>query len=208
MSQDTVYRDDVQFSLVSESSLIASDQRGIYLYHIPELGLVGDGDPVTISPRWSWSGDASGCSTICKTVSPRPALWIQGEWGTHTLEFDVDESGCFPLVADHQVTEGRPAYYVGFSFKLQGRKGMAVGFGKGEIVINTTVFGRPDITRRLRAGLPRVNDRRRRQEEVKYADLDEVTGRMMVVVGPVARCQRGPGRAPYAERLYLADIPI
>jgi len=212
VTQDAEYPSDVQFSLVSERGLIASNQLGIHLYHIPELGVAGDGDLVTISPQWSWFGGASGCNTICKTVSPHPALWIQGELATHILEFDVDGSGCFPMVANHQITEGRPAHHVGFYLKLRGRKGMAVGFGEhGEIAINTGVFGRPDITRRLRAELPGANGRHgRRQDVVKYADLDEVTGRIMIVAsrGPRSRRKRGRSKIPYARRLYLADIPI
>ena len=207
MIQETrYYHGDVQFSLVSESGLTASNRLGIYLYHIPELGAVGDDDLVAISPQWSWSGDGSGSSTICKTVSPHPALWIQGKLTTHTLEFDMDESGCFPMVANHQVTEGRPAYHADFYLKLQGGKGVAIGFGlHEEIAINTAVFGKPDSTRRLRAEIPGLDDRR---EEMKYVDLDEVTGRIVIVVGSVPRCRRGGNRIPYAKRLYLADIPI
>ena len=209
MTQNADFRGDVQFSLVSESGLIASNQLGIYLYHIPELGAVGEDGPVTISPQWSWSGDASGCSTICKTVSPCPALWIQGEMATHTLEFDVDGSGGFPVVADHQITEGRPAYNVGFYLRLRGRKGVAVGHGLyKEFAIDTAVFGEPDITRRLRAEIPGLDGRHHRRDEVKYMDLDEVTGRIMIVVGPVPRCYRKPGRTFYAQRLYFADVPI
>ena len=209
MTQDTDNRRDVRFSLVSESGLIASNQHGIHLYHISELGVVGDDDRGTIFPRWSGFGDASGYSTICKTVSPHPALWIQGKLATHVLELDLGESGCFPVVANHQITEGRPAYHVGFYLRLQGRKGMAIGLGlHNEIAINTAVFGKPDSTRRLRAEIPGLNDPHRRRREVKYMDLDEVTGRIMIVVGPVPRCQRGESKTPYAQQLYLADIPI
>jgi len=213
MTQDAEYRrSDGQFFLVSEKGLIASSHAGIYLYHIPELGDVGD-DVVTISPQWSWDGYISGCSTICKTVSLHPAFWIQGRIATHTLEFDMDGSGCFPIVANHQITEGQPAYHVGSHLKLQGRKGIVVSFGVGgykEIVINTVVFGRPGITRRLRAELPGVDvNYRRRRLEVKYAGLDEVTGRIMIVVGTVPCHIRGVSTStiPYARRLYLADIP-
>jgi len=60
MTQDAEYRcSDARFSLVSEKGLVASNHVGIYLYHIPELGDVGD-DVVTVSPQWSWNGYTSG----------------------------------------------------------------------------------------------------------------------------------------------------
>ena len=96
--------------------------------------------------------------------------------------------------------------------KLQGRKGIAVSFGEGGyegIVINTVVFGRPDVTRRLRAELPGVDadEHRRGRLEVTYADLDEVTGRIMIVVGTLPRPE-SENTIPYAWRVYFADIPI
>ena len=41
-----------------------------------------------------------------------------GEQTTH--EFDVGESGCYPMVVRNHVTEGRLAFYVGNDLKLQG----------------------------------------------------------------------------------------
>ena len=198
---------DMRFFLVSENGLIACDRLGIYLYHIPELGAVDDG--FDLVPIWSWSGDASRyCGSHYKTTSPYHALWLQGEKTTHTLGFDVDESGCLPKVANHHITEGQPAYWVGDHLKLQGRKAMGIDVKeRGEAVIKTGVLGKPDLTRQLRASLPGLWDSdSHKQDEVKYTDLDEVTGRIMVVIGTI------PGRSqenvPYARRLYLADLPI
>lgn len=183
-----------------------SNRLGIRLYHIPKLGIVDDGS--YLDQIWSWSGDATVYrGTLYKTASPYPALWLQGGWTTHTLEFDVGESGCFPVVENHQVTEGRPAYYVGRLLKLQGRKGMGTEVRRGgEAVFKTRVLGKPDLTRELRASLPGFWDVDWRElYEVKYTDLDEVTGRIMVVIGNVPG-RRGDG-IPYAHRLCLADVP-
>jgi len=128
------------------------------------------------------------------------------------LEFDVDESGCFPVVVNHHRTEGRPAYYVGNHLKLQGRKGMGIDVERrGEVVLYTGVLGEPDMTRRLRAPIPGLNANG--GPCLKYTDLDEVTGRIVIVVGP-RRMNRMSIRgsnwddAPYARRLYIGDLPI
>ena len=193
----------VGFFVISENCFVTTDRRGIWLYHIPELEAV-DEDTMLV-PVWNRLLDASDYGgTLFKTTSPYPALWLQGEHITHTIKFDVDGSGCYPVVVNHHITEGQPAFYVGNALHLQGRKGMSIEIGwPGEFVINTGVLGRPD-TRRLRAPIPGLNDGPR-QDEVKYVNLDEMTGRIMVVVGPK------PGRnreaIPYAREFYIADIP-
>ena len=197
---------DARFFLVSENGLIVNDNLGIHLYHIPEPRAVGNDS--NLVPVWSWWGDASEHrGTLYETTSPYPALWLQGTWATHTLEFDVDESGCFPMVVNHHITEGRPGYYAGDRLKLQGRKGMSISIGQGgEIVFNTGVLGKPDITRQLRAKLPILWEGHWfRRDEVKYTDLDEVTGRIMIVIGPG---RRRDIKIPYARRLWLAELPI
>ena len=200
---------DMRFFLVSENGLIAGDRVGIHLYHIPELGDVDDGS--FLAPVWSWFGDASGYhGTTYRTVSPYPALWLQGEQITHTLEFDVDESGCFPIVANHHITLGQPAYYVERYLKLRGQKVMSTEVRQGgEVVFRTGVLGKPDLARELRASLPGRRLRGRRwleQNGVKYTGLDEVTGRILVVIGTVP--DQGADNIPYARRLCLVDLPI
>ena len=197
----------MQFFLVSENGLIVGDFLSIRLYHIPELRAVGGGSE--LAPVWSWLGNSPGyCGTFYKTASPYPALWVQGVQVTHTLEFDVDESGCFPVVVDHHFTEGLSAYNVGSRLKLQGRKRMSFGVIRGgEIVLNTGVLGKPETTRQLRAQLPGVYELlwSSSRDEVKYTDLDEVTGRIMIAVGLVPRCRRN-SYFPRARRLCLADL--
>lgn len=197
-----------RYYLVSENGLVVTNYSGIYLYHIPELGVAGDGS--TLVPIWVWEGDASEYrGTFYKTASPYPALWLQGEQVTHTLEFYVDENGCSPVVVNHHIVEGRPAYCVGDHLKLKGRKVMGINVGPyGETVFMTGVYGKPGLTRRLHTKLPGVfgpgldQYGRHRPDEVKYADLDEATGRIMVVIGAAS------DRVPYVQRLCLADLPI
>ena len=189
--------------VVSENGLVVTNHLGIWLYHIPELRTIGEN--TSLVPVWGRSLNASDCrGTLYKTTSPYPALWLQGKQATHTLEFDADESG-YPVVVNHRITEGRPAFYVGNDLKLQGRKGMGIEIERrGEIVFHTGILGKPN-TRRLRAPIPGLNEGPRfTKDEVKYTDLDEVTGRIMVVVGPVPRRRRD---IPYAQKLYIADLP-
>ena len=123
---------------------------------------------------------------------------------THALEFDVDESGCFPIVVTHRITEGQPAYHAGYHLSLQGRKMMRIEVKQhGEVIFNTGVLGKPDLTRQLRASLPGLSDDGWRIREVlKYTKLDEVTGRIMIAIGTEFD-QTGA-----LWRLCLADLPI
>ena len=155
-------------------------------------------------PFWSRLLDASEFrGTFYKTASPYPALWLQGKRTTHTIEFDVDESGYYPVVVNH-ITEGQPAFYVGNTLKLKGRKGMSIETEwEDEIVINTGVLGKPG-TRRLRAPIPGLNiGIEFMRDEVRYTDLDEVTGRILVVVGQ----EDIEEDAHYAKKLYIAELP-
>ena len=197
--------DTVRTFLVSENGLIVSSKDGIHLYHIPELRAVGDDS--NLVPVWSWGGDASRyLGTLNETGFSYPALWLQGSWFTHTLEFDVDESGCFPVVVSHHITEGEPAYHVTRHLKLQGRKAMGVFAWRGEALFKTGMLGKPDLTRQLRARLPGVYEGPwHGQDEVKYAGLDEVTGRIMVAIGTVSGQRQVD--VTYARRLCLADLP-
>ena len=202
----------MRFFLVSENGLIVSNHIGIRLYHIPEPGAAGNDSDLV--PVWSWQGRSTEYrGTLYETASPYPALWLQGVRVTHTLEFDVDESGCFPVVVDHHFTRGPPAYCVWDRLKLQGRKGVSFGVRQGgEIVFNTGILGKPGITRQLRAHLPcnRVDmwsGLELLEDEVRCTDLDEVTGRIMIMVGPMTPYQTGEWSI-YSRQLFLADLPI
>jgi hypothetical protein len=185
--------------VVSENCLVVTNYLEICLYHIPELETIGE--DAILDPVWAWSLGASELhGALYKTASPYPALWLQGEQTTHTIEFGVDESGRYPVIVNHHIVEGRSAFYVrGGHNRLQGRKGMSMTEERGEIVFNTGTLGKPD-TRRLRAQIPCLNDGPRpTQKEIKYTGLDEMTGRIMVTVGPHGtHC---------ARQLYIADLP-
>lgn len=191
------------FFVISENCLIMNNCIGIRLYQIPELRAVDDGHGLV--PIWSWFGDATEYDgTLYKTASRYPGLWLQGELTTHALEFDVDEFGCFPVFVTHRITEGQPAYHAGYHLSLQGRKMMSIEVKQhGEVIFNTGVLGKPDLTRQLRASLPGLSDDGWRIREVlKYTKLDEVTGRIMIAIGTEFD-QTGA-----SWRLCLADLPI
>jgi len=191
---------------VSENCLVISDSLGIWVYHIPELRTIGE--DLRLLPAWGRTlhGSSYRVGTLYKMASPYPAIWLLGEEATHTLEFDVDESGCYPVIVNHQIIWGRPDFKVGDNIELRGRKGMGVETRRrDEIVFNTGILGESD-TRRLRAPIPGLNTgHRSKQDKAWHTDLDEVTGRIMVLVGPV------PGRrqddTPRVRRLYITEVP-
>ena len=120
----------------------------------------------------------------------------------------VDESGCFPVVVNHHIAEGQPAYYAKHYLKLQGRKvvGTEVGQG-GEAVFKTGMLGKLDLTREIRASLPGFGDGDwRKQDKVKCTDFDEATGKVIVVIN--ASPSRRGDDIHCARRLCLADLPI
>lgn len=95
----------------------------------------------------------------------------------------MDGPCCYPVASDHRIIEGRPTYYVGDVLKMQGQKGVGTEIWQDEIAFNVGVLGKPDA-RRLRTPVPGPNDDPKlSRDEVKYTDLDEVWG-VMVVVGP------------------------
>lgn len=198
--------------MVSENGLVVTNRSRIYLFHIPGLKVTGNDS--RLFPIWSWKGDVAGChGALYKTTSPYPTLWLQGEQATHTLEFSVDESGCFPVVVNHRIVEGTPAYHVGANVILKSRKVMGVDIeDDGEIVFTTGVQGKPDFTRELRARLPGLSGTcpsQAVQDEMRHADFDEATGRIMFAAGAVAASRDwGTDRVPYGQRLCLADLPI
>ena len=77
-------------------------------------------------------------------------------------------------------------------------------------MFKTGGLGRSDLARRLDARLPGVYEYSQlgQYSEVKYVDLDEATGRIMVVIGAAVDGDSGDDFTPYARRLCLADLPI
>ena len=207
MTQDS----NMRAFLVSENGLIIINRFGIHLYHIPEPGTADDDSDLI--PVWSWEGDTSNeRGTLYETGSPYPALCLQGYRTTHTLEFDVDESraGSFPMVVNHHIAEERPDYFMPHHLKLKGRKAMGVLATHSKVVFKTGGLGRSDLARRLDARLPGFYEYSQlgQYSEVKYVDLDEATGRIMVVIGAAVDGDSGDDFTPYARRLCLADLPI
>jgi hypothetical protein len=197
--------DETRVFTVSENGLIVANRLGIFLYYIP--GPRATGSAPNLVPVWDWRGDASNLrGTLYKTASPYHALWLQGMQATHTLEFDADESGCFPVVVNHKVTGDRPVFQSAEHLELRGRKGMRIESGlEGEVVFHTGILEKPGLTRRLRASVPGLHDDLW-GDEFKYADLDELTGRIMFVVGLII--DWGRYDFPYAQEVYIADLPV
>ena len=190
---------------MSENCLVVTNEHGIFLYHIPELEAVDDGSD--LFPVWDWRGDASDLrGTVYNTASLLSSLWLQGSSATHALEFAVDESGCFPVVVNHSIAEEPLAFNPIEHIKLKGRKGMCIeGRRGGEFVFHTRVPEDPKLTRQLHASL-RGLDGHPWRDELKYVDLDELTGRIMIVAGRPDSGRRG--NYPYARRFYIADLPV
>lgn len=169
---------------------MVTNQCGILLYRIPILRVVGHGPGIDL--KCFWSGNASNLpGTLHKTASPHPALWLQGRGTTHTLEFDVDGSGFFPAVVNHSITGGRPAFYSAEYIKLNGWKDMSIeSHLGGEIVFHTGTLENPNLMSRLRVSISDLNSSLL-WDEFKYANLDELTGGTMIVVGPTICRRRG-----------------
>jgi hypothetical protein len=190
-----------EFFAVSENAIVVCDMGGIRLYHIPELGSVGDSS--TLSPVWSWSEDSIRYDgSLYDTGSQYPKLYIQGSLVAHKLEFGPGESGS-PVVLEHNITGERPAYHIPCEKReaiLKGRKGVRHHSKDGlEMVFNTLLLDREHTSGvfRVRAEeLPEGNP----LPEVKHMDLDEVTGRLLVGVDSVHRHS-----GVYAQTLWLTD---
>ena len=191
-----------QFFSISENSVVVCQPDGIRLYHIPELESVEDSS--TLFPVWSWSGEFSQSDGSLYDMGPQhPKLYIQGSLTTHKLDLGLDKSG-FMVVLKHDTTGGPPAYWLpgwGRNLVLKGRKGVCHYRTDGGKVIafNTLLLGREDTT-----GVFRIcaNERELVGDRTQV-DLDEVTGRLLVVIGVA----RGHVR-PYTRRLWLADTSV
>ena len=184
---------------MSEHGLVVANRSGIFLYHVPELG-----SDFTLHPVWEWAGNASYLrGTYYKAASPFPALWLQGGLFTHTLEFGEDESG-FPVVTKHDFTGGRPTFRSAEHIKLRGRRGMSIEQPlQGQIVIKTGVLEKPVAMRRLNVSLPGLTDCPQ-WGGFMFADLDELTGRIMIIVGPPI--SRRFDNILCARQLYVVDL--
>ena len=193
--------------MVSENSVVICDTEGILLYQIPELSST---IPRDLSPVWEWSGESKWfCGSVC-TVSPHhPVLYLQGTSGTHTITFRTDACGRGPVVVKHHVIRKLPANLTSLEgddhlFTMKGRKGLHY---MGEVALHsefsTCLVGREELTGRFRADLD-VNKGKIQWDnhEVKFADFDERTGRILIGTN-----ERGPDGEGQGTRIYLADLP-
>ena len=199
----------VRFFSASENSIVVCHPDGIHLYHIPELGSVGDSS--TLVPIWSWSGGSNQYyGTLYDTDPQHPRIYLQGSLITHDIDFGLDESG-FLVVLSHTATGGQPAYCVfdeERSFVLKGRKGVCYCMGGADgytVVLKTLLLGREHTTGVFRI---RANESVAREglsvQDLKV-DLDEVTGRLLVAVESVTE---GNLIESHVRKLWLADSSV
>ena len=170
--------------MVSENAVVICDATGIHLYHIPELSSMEDFSP--LSPVWEWSGESEWlCGSVCMTSSQCPMLCLQGASGTHTITFRLDACGRDPVVVKHHITEKLPAYV---GVERESYPGWA-----------TCLVGREELMGGFSTDMELLGDGDWEEHEVRLADFDERTGRILI------------GTHLYHEgqciRIHLADLP-
>jgi len=180
------------------------DMEGIHLYRTPELSSAEDFS--TLSPIWEWLGKSDWfCGSACMTFSQDPVLYLQGGSGTHTITFRTDASGRDPVVAEHHVSEGRPVYLSerdDYLFTTKGQKGLHYDDGSGDhCLLDTCLFGREGLAGGFSAVVdgPVYDDWE--EPEIRFADFDERTGRILLATHGGVWGESG------ATRISLADLP-
>ena len=194
--------------MVSENAVVICDTTGIHLYHIPELSSMEDFSP--LSPVWDWSGESEWlCGSVCMTSSQCPMLYLQGASGTHTITFRLDACGRDPVVVKHHITEKLPAYLTSLEgggwdhrFIMKGRKGLYYNVGVERESYPgwaTCLVGREELMGGFSTDMELLGDGDWEEHEVRLADFDERTGRILI------------GTHLYHEgqciRIHLADLP-
>jgi hypothetical protein len=187
--------------MVSENAVVICDIEGIRLYHIPDLSS-GEG-PSTLNSVWEWLGESKWlCGSVDVTSSQHPMLYLQGTLGTHTITFRMNASGRDPVVTEHRISGGLPAYIAslegegGRRFVMKGRKGLGYpGF-------NTCLLGREELAGGFSVDVELPEDSIWNEHEVTLADFDERTGRILIGTN-----RYGAVNEDQAIRIYLADLP-
>ena len=198
---------DIQFFMVSENAVVICDPKGIHLYYIPDLNSAGNFP--TLKPVWEWQGESmSFHNSVCVMSSNRPMLYLQEESTTHIIIFRMDASGRDPIVAEHRISEGVPAYLASIEgendhrFMLKGRKGFRYNFGEGVPEFDTFLLGIEELASGFGAELELPGDGIWDDQEVRLVDFDERTGRILIGTN-----RYGEYNESEAVRIYLADLP-
>jgi hypothetical protein len=193
--------------MVSENAVVICDAEGIHLYHIPEVSSAEDDS--TLEPVWEWLGASKWLyGDVCKTYSQHPKFYLQGSSGTHAITFRMGASGRNPVVAEHHVDENLlahlPSLIIGFysRFVMKGRKGLFYSVGNsytGQFA--TCLVGREELGGGFHAEIE-PGENWWDEHEVRFADFDERTGRILIGTNRVGAYNEGE-----ATRIYLADLP-
>ena len=197
--------------MVSENAVVICDTKGIHLYHIPELSSMEDFSP--LSPVWNWPGESEWfCGSACMTSSQCPILYLQGTSGTHTTTFCLDACGRDPVVVKHYITGKLPAHLTSLEeggwahrFVMKGRKGLYYNVGvEGESYPGwaTCLVGREELAGGFSADVELLGPGDWEEHEVRLADFDERTGRILIGTHLCAAYNEGQ-----CIRIHLADLP-
>ena len=197
--------------MVSENAVVICDEDRIYLYHIPELNSAEHSS--TLSPVWECPGEPKWlCGSVHKTPSHHPVLYLQSSSGTHTITFRMDACGRDPVVVRHHITGKLPAHLTCLEeekaeddrFVMKGRKGLYYNVeGDSSPNFSTCLVGREELAGGFHADVDPLSCVDPMDEhEVRLADFDERTGRILIGTGPYFAYEKDKG-----IRIYLADLP-
>ena len=200
---------ETRFFMVSENAVVICDAEGIHLYYIPELGSAEDFS--RLNSVWDWPRESHWfCGSACTTFSQHPTLYLQGTSGTHTISFRFNACGRDPVVTKHHIAEKLPAHLTSLEegdddrFVMKGRKGLYhnVGEGTSHPGFATCLVGREELAGGFSADVDLSADESWGEHEIRLADFDERTGR--IVIGTD---RSGGFTEDRGIRIYLADLP-
>ena len=192
--------------MVSENAVVICDSEGIHLYHIPELGSAESYS--TLKPVWEWRGKSEWFREIVPVTSPQhPMLYLQEASATHIIVFRIDASGRDPIVAEHRISGGLPAYLASLEegdhqLVVKGRKGLRYKIRDGSPEFDTFLVGVEKSVSGLSAVLELSDDGIWDDQEVRLVDFDERTGRILIGTN-----RYGVYNLHEAIRIYLGDLP-
>ena len=192
--------------MVSENTVVICDAEGIHLYHIPELGATGN---PTLESVWEWRRKSRWmCGSVCMPFSQRPILYLEEASSDHTTIFRSDPSGRNLVVGEHRVCGGFTVYVatpeegLNNRFMMKGRKVLRYTAWEGSSEFDTRVVGAEMLASGFDVQLELPDDNDWDEQEVRFVDFDERTGRMAISTN-----RRVPYNKREAIRIYLADVP-
>lgn len=192
--------------MASENAAVVCDVEGIHLYHIPELS---SAENSTLKPVWEWRGKSEWlCGSVCVESSQRSILYVQEASATHTAIFRMDTSGRDPVITEHHISGGVPAHLTSLEegddnrFVMKGRKGIRYTICDGNSEFYTWLVGVGGLAGGFGAKLALPDDSDWDEQEVRFVDFNESTGRIAMGTN---RCT--PYNKSEGVRLYLADLP-